>query len=337
MSVSQRIVIPSPASSLERKRPLHLVEFDPDHRPYLTSLPDIAEDKSIPQVRHFVTLAKPEITVMVMISAGITCVLASNSLQVVVLLNVMLGTGLVAASAGVLNQYFERALDARMRRTSKRPLPAGQVTALEALLLGVLLSATGTIYLIFFVNPLTGLLGLATLVTYLFVYTPLKTRTSLCTFIGAFPGAAPMLMGWAAAQNSLAPKAWLLYLILFLWQFPHFYAIGWIYREDYGRAGMKMLPAIDEEDGKNTFRRILISTQLLIVASLLFTLAAPASRLYLVLSLSLGLSFYYIAYRASLTRSKLAAKTLLHASVIYLPLLYLAMLLDKVYLSASTN
>jgi heme o synthase len=146
-----------------------------------------------------------------------------------------------------------------------------------------------------------------------------------------------MLMGWASAQNNLAPEAWALYLILFIWQFPHFYAIGWLYREDYARAGMKMLPAIDDDDGKNTFRRILGSTQLLILASLLFTFAARAGLLYLMIALSLGLCFYYVAHRASLSRSKLAAKTLLHASVIYLPLLYLAMLLDKVYLSASTN
>jgi len=298
-----------------------------------TFTPPVDIRSGIARVKDFATLAKPEITLMVMISSGLACVLGSNTVQVVVLLNVMLGTGLVAGGAGVLNQYFERALDARMRRTSKRPLPAGQVTVREALLFGVLLAISGTIYLIFFVNALTGLLGLATLVIYLFGYTPLKTKTTLCTLLGAFPGAAPMLMGWAAAQNNLAPEAWALYLILFLWQFPHFYAIGWLYREDYARAGMKMLPAIDDNDGKNTFRRILRSTQLLIIASLLFTLLAPGSRLYLVLSLTLGLSFYYVAYRASLSRSKLAARTLLHASVIYLPLLYMAMLLDKVYLS----
>ena len=288
-------------------------------------------------IRAFIVLAKPEITLMVMISAGLASVLASNSVQVIVLLNIMLGTGLVAASAGVLNQYFECALDARMRRTSRRPLPSGHVTAREALILGVSLAIGGTVYLAFLVNALTAFIGFLTLVIYLFVYTPLKTKTALCTLIGAIPGAAPMLMGWAAAQNNLAPEAWVLYLILFIWQFPHFYAIGWLYREDYARAGMKMLPAIDEDDGKNTFRRILRSTQLLILASVLFSLVEPASRLYLVLSLSLGLSFYYVAYRASLSRSKLAAKTLLHASVIYLPLLYLAMLLDRVYLSASTN
>jgi heme o synthase len=296
-----------------------------------------SENAHVPRIRYLVTLAKPEITLMVMISAGLASELASNSHQVIVLLKVMLGTGLVAASAGVLNQYFECALDARMRRTSKRPLPSGQVTSREALILGVSLAVGGTLYLIFLVNALTAFIGFLTLVIYLFVYTPLKTKTALCTLIGAIPGAAPMLMGWASAQNNLAPEAWALYLILFIWQFPHFYAIGWLYREDYVRAGMKMLPAIDEDDGNTTFRRILFSTQLLIVASLLFTFAAPASLLYLMIALSLGLSFYYVAYRASLSRSKLAAKTLLHASVIYLPLLYLAMLLDKVYLSASTN
>jgi protoheme IX farnesyltransferase len=280
----------------------------------------------------YIVLAKPEITLMVMISAGFASLMASGSLQVTVLGHGVVGIGLLAAGASILNQYFERELDARMRRTLKRPLPSGQVTAREAFILGVSFALSGTVYLAFLVNALTALLGFLTLITYLFVYTPLKTKKALCTQIGAIPGAAPMLIGWAAARNNLAPEAWALYLILFLWQFPHFYAIGWLYREDYARAGMKMLPAIDDDNGKTTFRRILISTQLLIIASLLFTLLVPASLLYVVIALSLGLSFYYVAYRASLSRSKLAAKTLLHASVIYLPLLYLAMLLDKVYL-----
>jgi protoheme IX farnesyltransferase len=145
-----------------------------------------------------------------------------------------------------------------------------------------------------------------------------------------------MLMGWAAAQNNLTREAWVLYLILFLWQFPHFYAIGWLYREDYARAWMKMLPAVDD-DGKTTFRRILISTRLLIFASLLFNLVAPASLFYLALALSLGVSFYCVAYRASVSRSKRAAKVLLHASVLYLPLLYLVMLVDRFYFSASAK
>src|SRR4030095_13606762 len=194
---------------------------------------------------------------MVMISAGLAFVVSSRSLRVVVLLNTLVGTGLIAAGAGALNPYLERALDAQMRRTAKRPLPSGRVTGHAALLFGAVLSVIGTIYLVVFLNELTALLGMLTSISYLFVYTPLKTRTSLCTLLGAIPGAAPMLMGWAAAQNNLTREAWVLYLILFLWQFPHFYAIGWLYREDYARAWMKMLPAVDD-DGKTTFRRILI-------------------------------------------------------------------------------
>jgi heme o synthase len=337
MSVSHQILVPSSAFTPELERSLRLVEFGADKRPYLTQLKSVEVSAPLPRLREFATLAKPEITLMVMISAGLACLMASNSLQVAVLVNTMFGTGLVAGGAGALNQYFERELDARMRRTSRRPLPSGQVSARAALLLGVSLALAGTIYLIFSLNALTGFLGFFTLLTYLFIYTPLKTRTSLCTLVGALPGAAPMLMGWAAAQNNLTLKAWVLYLILFLWQFPHFYAIGWLYREDYARAGMKMLPAMDEDDGKTTFSRILITTQLLIVASLLFAFAARSSLLYLVLSLSLGLSFYYVAYRASLSRSKIAAKTILHASVLYLPLLYLVMLLDRFFLLTTTK
>jgi heme o synthase len=282
-------------------------------------------------LRALLTLAKPEITLMVMISAGVACLLASDALRVVVLLHCVLGTGLLGAGASALNQYLEREPDGRMRRTSGRPLPAGHLTARAALLFGLTLSVGGTFYLFLLLNALTGLLGLSTLISYLCIYTPLKKRTPLCTLFGAFPGAAPVLIGWAAARNSLAPEAWALYAILFLWQFPHFYAIGWLYREDYARAGMLMLPALDEDDGKTTFRLILISTQLLIAASLSPIFIVPTGGLYFLSAVVLGLSFYYFAYRASLSRSKLAAKRLIHASVIYLPLLYLVMALDKVF------
>jgi protoheme IX farnesyltransferase len=294
-------------------------------------LPSAALSMAIRRARAFVILAKPEITLMVMISAGFSCLMASDSINLIILTHAVLGTGLVAAGAASLNQFMERALDGNMRRTSKRPLPAGKLTARAALAFGISLSAVGTIYLIYFLNMLTALVGLLTLLSYLFVYTPLKRKTRLCTLVGAFPGAAPILMGWAAAKNNLGLEAWALYAILFLWQFPHFYAIGWLYREDYARAGMLMLPAVDDEDGRTTFRAISISTQLLIVASLVLTFAAPrGGALYFLLAIILGLSFYYVAYRASVSRSKSAAKQLLHASVIYLPLLYLAMLIDKI-------
>ena len=194
---------------------------------------------------------------------------------------------------------------------------------------GVLVSVAGMLYLILLLNPLTALLGLLTLISYLFVYTPLKTKTQLCTFFGAFPGAAPVLMGWAAATNSLSLEAWVLYAILFLWQFPHLYAIGWLYREDYARVGMFMLPSVHGDDERTTFRLILITTQLLILVSLLFTFIAHTGTLYFASSLILGIGFYYFAYQSSQSRSKRAAKRLLHASVIYLPLLYLLMILDR--------
>jgi protoheme IX farnesyltransferase len=180
-------------------------------------------------------------------------------------------------------------------------------------------------------------LGLFTLLGYLFVYTPLKLKTSLCTFVGAIPGAAPVLIGWAAAKNSLGPESWALYAILFLWQFPHFYAIGWLYREDYARAGMLMLPALDTGDGEKTFHQILVSTELLIIATAILAFIAHMGCFYLFATMVLDLSLYYFAYQASKSRSRVAAKRLLHASIIYLPLLYLLILADKFNLSAATN
>jgi protoheme IX farnesyltransferase len=279
--------------------------------------------------RAFIVLAKPEITFMVMISAGVASLMASDSLQMIVLVHSIVGIGLLAAGASVLNQFLERDLDGRMRRTARRPLPAEELSPRQALVFGVAVAFAGMLYVLLLLNALTALLGLLTLIVYVFVYTPLKTKTRLCTFVGAFPGAASVLMGWSATTNSLSVEALVLYAILFLWQFPHFYAIGWLYREDYARAGMLMLPTADENDGGTTFRLILISTQLLIIASLLITFFTHAGTLYLTLAIILGICFYHFAYRASLSRSKLAAKRLLHASVIYLPLLYLFMIFDR--------
>lgn len=280
-------------------------------------------------LKAFFVLAKPEITLMVMISAGVASLLASDSFRFVVLIHTVLGTGLLAAGVAALNQYLERDVDSRMRRTARRPLPAGELAPRQALIFGVALSFAGMLYIFLFLNALTALLGILTLISYLFVYTPLKTKSRFCTFLGAFPGAAPVLMGWSATTNSLSLEAWTLYAILFLWQFPHFYAIGWLYREDYARAGMLMLPSLNGNDERTTFRLILVFTQLLIAASLSWTLIAHTGPLYLASAIVLGICFYHFAYQASLTRSKLAAKRLLHASIIYLPLLYLFMLIDK--------
>jgi heme o synthase len=281
-------------------------------------------------IRAFVVLSKPEITLMVMISTAVASVLAPGSLRIVVLFHTVFGTGLLAAGASALNQYFERDLDSRMRRTARRPLPSGELTARQALVFGVVVSICGMLYVLFTLNPLTALLGVLTLISYLFVYTPLKTKTRLSTFVGAFPGAAPVLIGWSAATNSLSLEACALYAILFLWQFPHFYAIGWIYREDYARTGMLMLPMVSQNDSRTTFRLILISTQLLIIATSVFSFFAHSGNLYFAVVMLLGICFYYFAYQLSLSRSKLAAKRLLHASVIYLPLLYVLMVIDRI-------
>jgi heme o synthase len=303
---------------------VNLAEVALEHEPFTSSVAR--------SIRAFLILAKPEIILMVMISAGVASVMASDSLRVMVLVHSVVGIGLLAAGAAVLNQYLERELDGKMRRTARRPLPAGELTAGRALVLGVAVSSAGMLYVVLLLNALTALLGLLTLISYLFIYTPLKTKTSLCTFVGAFPGAASVLMGWSATTNSLTLEAAALFAILFLWQFPHFYAIGWLYREDYTRAGMLMIPSAGENDESTTFHLILISTQLLIVASLLLTFIAQLGTLYFASAMILGICFYYFAYQASLSASKLGAKRLLHASVIYLPLLYLFMILDKVKL-----
>jgi heme o synthase len=329
MSVNHEISTSPPVRGLDRVIWLSLATTERVIAPREV-VPPAAVTCAMQRAKAFLALVKPEITLMVMISAGFSCLMASDSINLIILTHAILGTGLVAAGAASLNQFMERALDGNMRRTSKRPLPAGKLTGRTAFVFGISLSVAGTIYLIHFLNVLTALLGVLTLLSYLFVYTPLKRKTRLCTLLGAFPGAAPILMGWAAAKNNLGLEAWALFAILFLWQFPHFYAIGWLYREDYARAGMLMLPAVDDDDGKITFRAILISTQLMIVASVALTFIAPAGSLYFMLAIILGLSFYYVAYRASVSRSKSAAKQVLHASVIYLPLLYLVMLIDKI-------
>ena len=290
----------------------------------------MSESKSVIRtLRSFMILAKPEITLMVMISAGVASLLASDSLRIIVLVHSVVGIGLLAAGASVLNQFSERDLDGRMRRTARRPLPAEELSPRQALVFGVAVAFAGMLYVLLLLNALTALLGFLTLITYVFVYTPLKTKTRLCTFVGAFPGAAPVLMGWSATTNSLTLEAAALYVILFLWQFPHFYAIGLLYREDYGRAGMLMLPSLAAND-KSTSLLILIFTHLLIIASVLLTVIAHTGTLYLVSAIILGICFYPFAYQATVSASKLAAKRLIHASVIYLPLLYLIILLDKV-------
>ncbi len=279
-------------------------------------------------IRDYFTLIKPEVTFLVLIATALGCAMASSRLDWLVLFHTLLGTGMVAGGTATLNHYLERAFDCRMRRTLNRPLPAGRLSPEAVLHFGVGLSVLGVLYLAILVNYLTSWIGLTTLLTYLLVYTPLKRRTSLCTLIGAFPGAAPALMGWAGVRNSLSLEAWVLYAILFIWQFPHFLAIAWMYREDYARAGMLMLPSNDLR-GNTAFRQILTASLVLIPVSLIPSLLGMTGGLYSISALLLGFGFFYFAFQASQHRTGTRAKNLLHASVFYLPVLYAVMMMNK--------
>lgn len=244
------------------------------------------------------------------------------------MLHTLLGTALVAGGAAALNQLLERKYDALMRRTEDRPLPSGRLEPDTVLIFGGLCSALGLIYLARAVNPLTSVLGAITLVSYLFIYTPLKRVTPLNTVIGAIPGALPPLMGWTAARNEINSEGWSLFAILFFWQLPHFLAIAWIYREDYARAGFAMLPLIDP-GGERTARHAVSHTLGLLPISLFPFLFRLEGIFYLAGALVLSLVFLWQAVRFSRDRSVPRARQLFYASILYLPLLLFLMALDK--------
>src|SRR4051812_42993330 len=249
---------------------------------------------------------------------------AQGGLPILLLLHTVIGTMLVAGGASALNQYVERDLDARMLRTRNRPLPDGRLQPNDALLFSALISALGIGYLMFFVNLLTGLIGILTVAGYVFVYTPLKTRTPLCTLIGAFPGAAPPLMGWTAARGQLDAGALALFAILFLWQMPHFFAIAWIFTDDYKRGGFVM-----HRSGESTGRQIVLFCCALIPVSLLPTMFGITGKFYFFGSLLLGFVYLGYGFALSLFRSNAHARRLLWTSVLYLPALLGLMMLDK--------
>jgi protoheme IX farnesyltransferase len=280
-------------------------------------------------MRDYFALTKPRITWLILMSTGVGYFFGlRGEWDLLTLLHTILGTGLLASGTATLNQWYERDEDAKMRRTERRPIPAGRVTPAKAAIFGILLSAAGFLELSLAVNLLTGLLGLITLASYLLLYTPLKKRSPLSTTVGAFPGAMPPLIGFAAASGTLTAQAWVLYVILFLWQFPHFYSIAWMYREDYGRAGILMLPVV-EPDGRSTSREIVLYSLALIPASLLPALLSMSGRIYLCGALVLSSFYFYAGLRVLLERTALRARKVLLASVLYLPLLYGLMLLDR--------
>jgi len=251
------------------------------------------------------------------------------------LLHALLGIAMVSSGTAALNEVMERDVDGCMRRTAQRPLPAGRMRLLHATVVALLLTVGGSLYLSRFSNPLTGLLAFATAVVYLAAYTPLKRVSPICTFVGAFPGAMPGVLGWTAARNRLDWGTLVLFAILFLWQFPHFFSIAWLYREDYEKGGIRMLPVV-ESDGRSTRVRILIYSLALIPVSLLPGFVGMAGRIYLLGALALSIGLLYFGVRLvdlnlpiTHALSKSRARQLLQATVIYLPLLFALMMTNS--------
>jgi len=276
-------------------------------------------------------LTKPEINFLIAITVLITFLVASQSSQPVSILaafNAIVGTLFVSSGTAALNQFVERRSDSRMRRTAQRPLVIGSVTPRTALLFGMTISVLGLVYLDLWANPLSSLIAGFTSVMYLAVYTPLKRITPLCTAIGAVPGAAPPLIGWAAATGTLGHEALTLYAMLFLWQFPHFMAIAWMYRDDYERAGYRVLPRFHE-------RRLFVALQatvpslLMIPVSLVPVIGNEAGRVYLAGAITLALVFALLSIRFARNTTNLAARQLLFASIMYLPIVLVLLLLDR--------
>lgn len=277
----------------------------------------------------YVDLTKPRITFLIVLtSAAGFCLAAKGGLDYLRFTHAMLAIALLSSGIATLNQYMERDLDSLMRRTMVRPLPSGKLAPGEALIFGAVLTAIAEVYLALLVNPLTALLGLTVVAGYLFMYTPLKTRTTLSTVVGAFPGAMPPLIGWTAATGQMSTGSWVLFAILFLWQFPHFLAIAWMYREDYGRAGIMMLPVVEPE-GRITGQQIVAYTLMLLPVSLLPTLIGISGKVYFYGAIVLGSLFLLCSISAALSKSRQQARRLLLASVLYLPLLFGLMVLNQ--------
>jgi heme o synthase len=245
------------------------------------------------------------------------------------LIHTLIGTALIACGAAALNEWWERDLDAKMARTATRPIPSGELTPNTVLVSGGLMCIAGLIHLALLVNPLTSLLGAITMVSYVFIYTPLKTRTTLNTLIGAIPGGLPPLMGWAAARDEVSRESWALFAIIFFWQLPHFLAIAWLYRDEYAKAGFVMLPSRDP-DGSRTGRQAVSHTLGLIPVSICPALFGVSGTVYFFGALVMGMVFLWCAIRFSRELTRTRARQLFFASILYLPLLFGLMARDKI-------
>jgi heme o synthase len=278
----------------------------------------------------YVELTKPDVSFLVVMTTAAGYYMGTRGpVAWLHMLHAVFGTTLIAAGTAALNHYLERETDRTMRRTATRPLPSGVLQPREALAFGVALSIAGAADLFIASGALACGLGVATCLSYLLAYTPLKRRTVWATFVGAFPGAIPPMIGWVAATGSLDRGAWLLFAILFFWQFPHFYAISWMYREDYARAGILMLPVIDRE-GSRTFRQIILSAAALVGVSLLPALVGLAGVLYFFGALVTSLALVQVCLWAAIAKTNVRAKWLMHATVFHIPVLLGLMVYDKI-------
>lgn len=278
----------------------------------------------------FLELSKPRMNFLVLVTTAVGYYMAvRHSFQWMALLHTLLGTAMTAAAASALNQISERVYDGMMKRTADRPLPARRLAPGEALVFALALMVAGVSYLALMVNVLTAVLGAFTLATYVLLYTPLKRQTTLCTVVGAIPGAIPPVMGCAAVEGRISPDAIALFLVLFLWQMPHFLAIAILYRDDYARAGFKMLPVVDRSLAI-TGRQIMLYSAAMLPATLLPVVLNMAGLTYLGMAIVLGLAFMSFSMSCAVTGGRTEARRLFIASIVYLPALLAAMMLDKV-------
>jgi protoheme IX farnesyltransferase len=305
-----------------------------------TTTPTSIPDNRIPSLlRDYAELTKLRVTTLIVMTAWCGYFFGAHKAGISWLnwglFHSLLGIGLVSSGTAALNEVMEHDVDARMRRTAMRPLPAQRMSVLHATIVGTAATMGGSIYLAVLTNPLTGLLALLTSLIYLAAYTPLNKISPICTFVGAFPGAMPGVLGWTAACGRLELGTLVLFAILFVWQFPHFFSIAWLYREDYAKGGVRMLPVV-EEDGRSTATRILIYSLLLIPVSILPSFFGMAGKIYLFGAVILGLGLLYFGVRLAFLNlplgsapSKMRARQVLRATVVYLPLLFALMMCNS--------
>ncbi len=288
----------------------------------------MAEARTHSRTGDFITLMKPRLNFLVLLTTAAAYSLgAAPQSTLLDLIHTLLGTFLVAGGAAAINQVWERSTDRLMRRTQRRPMADSRLTVTEGVVFGIALTVIGAAELAYFLNPLSAVVALLTTASYVFFYTPLKLRTSLSTIAGAVPGALPAVIGWAAATNTLSIEAWVLFGIVFMWQMPHFLAIAWMYRDEYERAGMPLLPVI-EPDGRSTGRQAVLYTAALIPLSMMPTGVGLATPWYLVGAIVLGSILLVMSLEFSVKRNLATAKRLFFGSILYLPILWALLVFD---------